>query len=555
ATASFNVSNTLQVIFITPDQDQAIDVRPGKEFRIRVVVTGPRGGLVSTGKFTASCNTCDNGSKITKGMTGKGSGQYVVNFTAPTSTGNTALQVSGFESFSSGSQFLTIQVGTPSNNTGGAGPGGGGFGGGGGQPRLTITKLSPVFELPAGTETANLSVRTNRNATCRYAGREIPNPSFETANAFSITGARIHTVILNVSSGTGYPITVFCRSANLNASAEVFFSVQEEEVTTFQLDVPNRIEPITQGTTGTGSFTIFNNGTRRISIRIESDTSCCDTWIENNGVRTTNVTVPAGSETRLTLFVDVPLNTSLGVKTIDLSFSSAEIRREKTVNVEITKSPYIERLEELRRIADRLKKNITDYRQSGIQTEQLEQQLQELQRRLEFARTAIRNDDRRVLKKQVDRAEEIAANIRGQLRAKAFKHFVLTNWWKWVLEFIAAYITFFLVTMVFIPYYRLRSEYLNTQEQLDNAIEARKKAEKQYFKRQIDRDTFMNIMTEQQDEILELRSRRDELEEELATAIRDRLTIGNFLAAPVRAFREIARWWQSRRQMKEESEE
>jgi hypothetical protein len=57
----------------------------------------------------------------------------------------------------------------------------------------------------------------------------------------------------------------------------------------------------------------------------------------------------------------------------------------------------------------------------------------------------------------------------------------------------------------------------------------------------------MNIMTERQDEILELRGERDDLEEELETAVRDRLTLTNFVKAPVKAVREISRWWQARR--------
>lgn len=102
---------------------------------------------------------------------------------------------------------------------------------------------------------------------------------------------------------------------------------------------------------------------------------------------------------------------------------------------------------------------------------------------------------------------------------------------------------FFLLTMVVLPYYRLRTKLLNVEEDLESSVEARKKAEKQYFKREIDRGTFMQIMTERQDEILEMRGQKQELEEELDNLLQNNITLENFLKAPLKAFREVSGWW------------
>ncbi|MFB6294384.1 MAG: hypothetical protein ABEI97_01360, partial [Candidatus Nanohaloarchaea archaeon] len=104
-------------------------------------------------------------------------------------------------------------------------PGGGG-GGGGAPPTLDIERVAPALNLPADTRTANLSVRTGKDASCIYTESE---GAAENASAFATTGGRLHHDQVNVTSGTSYSFHVRCRtSGNLSADATIAFSVAQQ---------------------------------------------------------------------------------------------------------------------------------------------------------------------------------------------------------------------------------------------------------------------------------------------------------------------------------------
>ncbi|MDY6771317.1 MAG: hypothetical protein SV186_05200, partial [Candidatus Nanohaloarchaea archaeon] len=554
---TFNVTRLLDVSFLSPEQGDT--VAPGSEFRLRVNITGPNGEVVE-GIMYARCEQCPSQYKF---LNFAGGGVFVQNFTAPQDDDSALIRVfasdlqGNTESQDSGplsaAPAITINVGNESG-TGGTGAGGGGGGGGGFGTRFQIEKQSPQqVSLPSNTSQVNLSVSTNLAASCRYTNRSLSIVRVDAMNRFNRTGGTLHWAVVSTQPGRTYRYNVFCQqSTGGNATLEVVFSIEPETVASFGLFIPDTIPPdgsgVEQGSVGKAPFSIYNNGSESIQIDVDAVVRrCCSAWISNESTRVDTVTLTPGSEKSLTINVDVPLNTSLGSYTAGLSFASGGRVREKTVQMRVVKGTDIRRLENLKQRAQQLVQQIRNYRRSGINTSALMQDYQRLQKLIGYAEQAVAQDDRQVLANTLDQADTKANEIKGKLRALAFKNYVLENWWKWLFGGIAIYTLFFLLTMVAVPYYRLRTDYLTVKEKLESATQARKKAERQYFKRQIDRDTFMDIMTERQDEILELRSERDELQEELDTAIKSRLTAENYIKAPIKAVREINRWIESRR--------
>jgi hypothetical protein len=59
-------------------------------------------------------------------------------------------------------------------------------------------------------------------------------------------------------------------------------------------------------------------------------------------------------------------------------------------------------------------------------------------------------------------------------------------------------------------------------------VSTKASAEDQYFTREIDRDTFVKIMTEQHNKVLELRSMIEEKERELRGILSARKLLGRF---------------------------
>ncbi|MFB6294359.1 MAG: hypothetical protein ABEI97_01225 [Candidatus Nanohaloarchaea archaeon] len=242
-------------------------------------------------------------------------------------------------------------------------------------------------------------------------------------------------------------------------------------------------------------------------------------------------------------------------KTVLVQPTARNATRERTVVVNVERSEMIQRLDELQNQSSQLQDRIALYRRSGVDTSDLEEEYLQLQELLVFARQARQADNRSQFREAIQSADERAAAIQRQLQILSFRQYVLANWWKWAMGAGGFYVLFFLVTMIGIPYYRVKTRLRKVEEQLETAVEARKKAEEQYFRREIDRSTFMEIMTERQNQILELRGERDELQARMKTLLRDQLSVRNFLMALLRAPREIDRLMQVRREDSDEAEQ
>ncbi|MDY6776809.1 MAG: hypothetical protein SVQ76_01750, partial [Candidatus Nanohaloarchaea archaeon] len=551
------IDRDLNTLFQNPQQGDAVE--PGSTFNVTLDVNYPRGDPVTGAVVYARCNTCPSDFKF---LEHQGNGIYSENFTAPTDSDSALIRA--FVDDGSGNSesqadqaapAISIDVTTATNDTGTAGGGGGGGGGAGVlPPQLQITRLSPGLNLPSDVRSVNLSVSTSMDAACRYSRRDV---GFQSATEFSSTGGGTHHSRVEVSPGSSYSYHVYCRTPdNLSASTIVPFSVAQEEISSYMFRVPQEPLRIPLGGNGTAQINLYNNGTEPLTSELSARSSCCGTRFRTlRGEPVDEVEMEKGSGKVVELLVSVPLNISTGRKTVLVASTVGNSRRERTVIVEAYRGELVKRIEDIVSRSQRLLERIKLYRRSGIDTSELQRSYIELQQIIQDAREAKAADNRTGFVRNLEQAESRANAIDARLEILSFRQYVYANWWRWLLGGTGIYVVFFLITMVAIPYYRTRTELLNVQRKLENAVEARKNAEKQYFRREIDRDTFMEIMTERQDEILELRGERDSLQEELDNMLRRQLTPENFVKAPLKAFREINAWIEQMRERGETGEE
>ncbi|MFB6265543.1 MAG: hypothetical protein ABEI07_00485, partial [Candidatus Nanohaloarchaea archaeon] len=545
---NFNVTRLVQrdlnTLFQNPQQGDT--VAPGSQFNLTLDVNYPRGNPVTGAVVYARCNTCPSDFKF---LEHQGNGIYSENFTAPTDSDSALIRA--FVDDGSGNSesqadqaapAISVDVTTATNDTttGGGGGGGGGGGFGAMPPSLELTRVSPGLNLPPNTSRVNLSVRTDKPATCRYR-----RSGSEKSSVFPHTGGRIHFGIVDVNPGNSYSYRVRCLAQdNLSTETTVAFSVAQESIVSYVFGTPEDAVEAVLGGNATAQLRIYNNGTESLISRLSSRSDCCRTGFRTlQGERIEELTVPSEAGRVFNMWVSVPLNISTGKKTVLVRSTVQGISRERTVTLDVDRGSMVRRFENLLNRSIRLHERIVLYRQTGVDTSRLREKYTQLQKLLTYARKAKRQNNRSSFAKTLQKAESLADEIDRDLQILSLKQYILANWWRWALAGGGLYLLFFLVTMVALPYYRLRTELLNVEEDLDNAVEARKKAEKQYFRREIDRSTFMDIMTERQDEILELRGEKEDLEEELDTIIRRQLTVGNFVKAPLKAFREVRAWW------------
>lgn len=555
---SFNVTRILDIGFITPQQGDV--VTPGEDFTFETEITGPNDELVE-GLFYARCEQCPSDFRF---LGSAGGGVFTTTFTAPTDQDSALIRVfaSDLEGNSesqetgtlSAAPAITVDVGNDTS-TGGGGTGGGGGGGGGFGPQFEVERVSPSSaSLPADTTGVNLSVSTSLAADCRYTTQPLDAVPVDAMNTFNTTGSQLHWDTVQTQPGTTYSYNIYCEdTAGENATLELVFSIESETIASFGMFTPDNLPPdntgVGQGTVESVPFSIYNNGSEDLELQMETAIAdCCRSWIENDTGAANSLDLGPGSERSFQLYVDVPLNTTRDTYRIDLAVSEAGgTFRERAIRFDVVTGELISRLDSLKNASEDIDGTISDYRESGIDVSGIEERYQTLRETIRNADMAVANDNREVLSTQLEDGESLAAEIDGQLRALALQNYIRENWWRWLLGGIVIYTVFFLLTMVAIPYYRLQTDLIAVKNKLESATDARKKAERQYFNRQIDRDTFMDIMTDRQDEILELRSERDDLQDDMDNIFENRLTLENYLKAPLKAVREVNRWIEARR--------
>ncbi len=554
---AFNVTRLLEVGFITPQQGDV--VAPGAEFNFRTEIVGPNDELVE-GLFYARCEQCPSEFRF---LDSAGDGVFTTNFTAPTDEDSALIRVfasdleGNSESQESGTlsaaPAITIDVGNDTA-TGGTGTQGGGGGGGFG-PQFEVERVSPASaSLPANISSVNLSVSTSLAADCRYTTRPLGIVRVDAMDTFNTTGGQLHWEIVQTAPGTTYSYNIYCEdTAEENSTLEVVFSVASETIASFGLFTPDTLPPdgsgVGQGTEDRVPFSVYNNGSEDLDLKVETTIAgCCRSWVGNDTGEIDSFRLGAGSERSLQLHVDVPLNTTRDTYSINMEVAeSGGTVRERAIRFEVVRGDLIRRLQSLKNTSRQIERTMRDYRSSGIDVSELDDRYERVKEFIRNAEQAVANDDREVLENQLREGENTASEIEGRLRALALQNYIRENWWKWLLGGIIVYTIFFLLTMVAVPYYRLQTDLIAVKNKLESATEARKKAERQYFNRQIDRDTFMDIMTDRQDEILELRSERDDLQDDMDNIFENRLTAENYLKAPLKAIREVNRWIEARR--------
>ena len=553
----FPVTRLLDIEWVAPTGS----LEPGETFTVSTRWRRPDGSSIRpTSTVYSICEECDSEYKMMS--TSDQTSIYSQRFTAPNQTGQITIQAFARNRWNSESQAeldspptQAIDLGIDNDDqtdSGSGGGGGGGFGGGGGPPALSIERLSPEPQVESEGD-INLSISTSQSAECRYSRNSIYDSiGFREATVFDRTNSTYHEATLQVSDGT-YRYSVACDSGLSNSSSEIVFT-KGESVEGFNLFTPSTMTPgnesALQSDNVTEPFTVLNNGTEEIEIDVSVESGCCRSWVTQDDSIRDSITIEPGSENRYILKTYVPLNAEEGTHNLLLQMEGP-VSRQKSMSFQVSNNREMRRLGELRDAADTLKWRIGNFDSAGIETGAMNRSYGELLSDIEMANRSVRADDIEGLRNATRQGYIQVEEIENLLEEQEVLKYWLLNWWKWALGFVLTYVTFFLITMVAIPYYRLKTQLLSVKRRLRNAVEARKKSEKQYFRREIDRDTFNRMMRERQNQVLELRGEKEDLQEEMNSFWRNQLTVQNYLRAPIKASEELARWWQANQEARE----
>lgn len=538
---TFDVTRLLGVEFTElPEGNQ---VSPGATFDVEIRITGARGEPVSA-VTVVHCFLCEEeGSQF---MTPVGDGRYQETFTAP--EGEDAIDIQAFTFDGLGNSesqegptgpFVSLDVGEDddpvddtSDDPAQPAPVPDGF---------DITVISPGLNLPPDQEQANFAVETDEPVVCRYADSDV---GFEEAQLFGTEEAATHhTTTLSVEQGTTYRYHVYCENDEGTVeTTEYGFTVAAEEIESYSLDMPDDAVSVEQGDQGATPVAMFNNGTSPVTVDVDASADCCATWFADlEGDRTGSLTMAPETGQVLDLHVEVPLSADTGRYTVVAQFTRDGRTQERTAMVDVDRSSALARMEEIHNRAGELEERIQQYQEAGVDTSAMEEEYDQLVETVDRVEAAVQVDDRESVDDLVAQAEEREAAVSNALQVRSPEFLFRSYWMELAGGVLVLYLVFAVISMVVMPYRRLREEYREVQEDLQEAEAARKKAEKQYFKREINQEVFQDIQTDRQNQILHLRGRRDELEEQLEGFVREHLTPRRIVMAPAIAFRQSQR--------------
>lgn len=569
-----NAGSTMRKIKVTRVLDVSIEhkkyVAPGEEFQVTTRWTEPENDPI-TGDLNAYilCDRCPSEYKpLVENLQ---TGEYQQTLTAPNSTDGYSFKVRGSAYGNSESQnpdqgtdaapFSTFQVvtgGTPptENNTqqGDLAPGGGGFAGGGGGPVMQINRISPPVQISPDREAVDLSVNTNIAAQCVYSPSSIPQSvGYEEASNFTETGGVNHSVEIQLDDRTAYSYSVMCASGSTNATMDIIFSTKSLDV--FRFTAPASLTPgngsVTQFSTAKGHLVVYNNQEKPVTVNFDHEVECCNLSVTEDGESVQQVTIPSGSQRNLNISVYAPLYVSQDTYEGTLNLTSSNDSISHPFNFQVSRHPAVENYTQLLDEAQLLNTTIDRYEIAGIDTSKMRKNFRDLMQEIREANASINDNDLQSLEQNIAEGRAEASEIDTMLEDASLKKYILLNWWKYALGFMLLYITFFLVTVVGIPYYRIKTEMVRIDSELEDQVEARKKGEKQYFKRQIDKDTFNEMMQDRQNEILELRGEKEDLNEEMDGFLWKKLTLENYLKAPWKGMEELEKWWAANRRARQ----
>jgi hypothetical protein len=156
---------------------------------------------------------------------------------------------------------------------------------------------------------------------------------------------------------------------------------------------------------------------------------------------------------------------------------------------------------------------------AGIDISKIKSLRNSLLNKINAAFDAIENDNLNLLSSLSIEIKREFTQLSNDILGLQLIKFISLNKWNIAGIVISSLIAFYIINQIWLPYYRLRKEITALQQEEKSLIKSRVETEKQYFLRKIDEKTFFTIMAQKQGEILKVRGKIKNLEEELSKLI------------------------------------
>jgi hypothetical protein len=228
-------------------------------------------------------------------------------------------------------------------------------------------------------------------------------------------------------------------------------------------------------------------------------------------------------EKEFSLVIHVPLSTNVSEYLTSIGVGTSTFKKERSLTVAVTKSPYYASLEEIVAELSDIEKEIQDYKKAGVDVRSLEDKIEQTKLELYNANNSISTDQLNALTGYISDMSGNVNYVQTELSSIRTRIFFSQVTWLVLLLIISSFLTTYMVPEVLMPLYKTGNEIRKLKEEEKILVSSRLETEKQYFLRKMDEKTFSNIMIGKQDKILKTRATIKEKEDESKKIIEDRL--------------------------------
>jgi hypothetical protein len=295
-----------------------------------------------------------------------------------------------------------------------------------------------------------------------------------------------------------------CDGATDCSDADCFdFPACIEKIPDFKFNVtPLEIE-ILQGEDGAllGSMENLGNIQLLLKSSVEDKDNCCIVDINRSFI------LPQKTTQGFSATIHVNTSTSPGEYTLKFRFSYYALQNSQEVKVIVKDNPvifYI--LSTTPTELTRLLSELGEYIELGIDVEHLNLRINEIQAKIEKAKKAATEDNLDLLKTYNDGIKSDMEFIQAEKDRLTFQKLIYENKWNITYGIVIGLVTAYLIIQVIVPFVRLSRDVIKLTFERKTLTDSRVSAEKQYFLRKIDEQTFRRIVTEKHSQILKLTS-------------------------------------------------
>ncbi|MFB6216085.1 MAG: hypothetical protein ABEJ72_03840, partial [Candidatus Aenigmatarchaeota archaeon] len=474
---------------------------------LKVLVSDPDGNLIKDAAVTATCLKCPN-KDYERIEWNSSMGRYYdpIAFKAPEERTSFSVLVHSVDFWKNMGYLGRLATTEETTTTTGDTTGGGGGGGGGAAALPSIEVLGPQRTLPPNTSQATLGVRTESPGSCEFSSEEF---QFGSGSSFEQSNGTYHTSSVDVQPGNSYYFLVKCQVEGVVSEKSIAFSVSPKMVEEFRVELESPVL-VPRGEDITTYVDLVNRGDVDLTITSRAKSGCC-----NLSFRTKNITIGAGARKSIPLKVAVPLYTEPKNYTSFLTFKTSGVERERILEIQVSEHLLTTKLKKVNQSIPQLEEEIRELEEAGMDVSGLRSKLNNLREMVQESQNAIQKNKMDKFKSRVRKAETLKNDIQGKITSLQFQQFIMKNRWSILGVILATLVGSYLITQLLVPWMRLKNKINNLEEKKRDSVQTRKNAEKQYFRREIDEQTFRDIMTTEQDKILNLRGRINDKQQSL----------------------------------------